>query len=57
MRMRLRSDHGVFFVTGESWGVGFAVHATLNKLERQVIKDKELVLNKRIVQKLYEEVL
>ncbi|AGK60913.1 hypothetical protein Asulf_00907 [Archaeoglobus sulfaticallidus PM70-1] len=55
--MRLRSDHGVFFVTGESWGVEFAVHATLNKLERQVIKDKELLLDKRMVQRLYEEVL
>ncbi len=57
VRMRLRSDHGVFFVTGESWGVEFAVHATLTKLERQVIKDKELVLNKRIVQRFYEEIL
>ena len=57
VRMRLTSDHGVFFVTGESWGVEFAVHATLNKLERQVIKDKELVLDKRIVQRFYEEVL
>lgn len=55
--MRLRSDHGVFFVTGESWGVEFAIHATLNKLERQVIKDKELVLDKRMVQRFYEEVL
>jgi hypothetical protein len=55
--MRLTSDRGVFFVTGESWGVGFAVHATLNKLERQVIKDKELMLDKRVVQKFYEEVL
>ncbi len=57
VRMRLRSDHGDFFVTGESWGVEFAVHATLNKLERQVIKDKELVLDKRVVQRFYEEVL
>ncbi len=52
--MRLRSDHGVFFVTGETWGVEFAVHATLNKLERQVIKDKELILDKRVVQRFYE---
>ena len=57
VRMRLASDHGVFFVTGESWGVEFAVHATLNKLERQVVKDKELVLDKRIVERFYEEVL
>jgi len=57
VRMRLTSDHGVFFVTGESWGVEFAVHATLNKLERQVIKDKELLLDKRVVQRFYEEVL
>ncbi len=57
VRMRLRSDRGVFFVTCESWGVEFAVHATLNKLERQVIKDKELVLDKRVVQRFYEEIL
>jgi predicted transcriptional regulator len=55
--MNLRSDHGVFFVTGETWGVEFAVHATLNKLERQVIKDKEVILDKRVVQKFYEEFL
>ncbi len=55
--MRLRSDHGVFFVTGETWGVEFAVHAALNKLERQVIKDKELVLDKRVVQRFYEGVI
>jgi CBS domain-containing protein len=56
VRMRLRSDHGDFFVTGESWGVEFAVHATLNKLERQVIKDKELILDKGMIQRFYGEI-
>ncbi|WP_318249248.1 CBS domain-containing protein [Geoglobus acetivorans] len=55
VRMRLRSDQGDFFVTSESWGVEFAVHAALSKLERLVVKDKELVLNRRIAQKIYEE--
>jgi CBS domain-containing protein len=56
VRMRLRSDHGDFFVTGESWCVEFAVHAALNKLERQVIKDKELVLDRGMMRRFYEEV-
>ncbi len=56
VRMRLKSDHGDFFVAGESWGVEFAVHATLIKLERQVIKDKELVIDRRMVQRYYETI-
>lgn len=57
VRMKLTSDRGTFFVTGESWGIEFAIHVTLNKLERQVIKDKELVVNKRTMQRFYEETL
>ena len=57
VRMRLTSDYGVFFVTGETWGVEFAIHATLKKLERQVLKDKEVLEDKRMVQRFYEEVL
>ena len=56
VRMRLTSDLGVFFVTDESWGVEFAIHATLKKLERQVLKDKEVLEDKRMVQRFYEEV-
>ncbi|MCD6493018.1 MAG: CBS domain-containing protein [Archaeoglobaceae archaeon] len=56
VRMRLTSDLGVFFVTGESWGVEFTIHATLKKLERQVLKDKEVLEDKRMVQRFYEEV-
>lgn len=57
VRIKLTSERGVFFVTGESWGVEFAVHATLKKLEREVLKEKELLLDKKMVQKFYEEVL
>jgi len=57
VRMRLTSDYGVFFVTGETWGVEFAIHATLKKLERQVLKDKEVLEDRRMVQRFYEEVL
>jgi CBS domain-containing protein len=56
VRMRLTSDQGVFFVTGETWGTEFAVHATLKKLERQVLKEKGHLLNKRMVQRFYEEI-
>lgn len=57
VRIKLSCERGVFFVTGESWGVEFALHATLKKLEREVLKEKELLLDKRMVQKFYEEIL
>ena len=57
VRIKLTSEKGVFFVTGESWGVEFALHATLKKLEREVLKEKELLLDKRMAKKFYEEVL
>ncbi len=55
VRLKLTTDKGTFFVSGESWGVEFAVHATLKKLEREVLKEKELILDRRMQQKVYEE--
>ena len=57
VRIKLTTDKKTFFVSGESWGVEFAVHATLKKLERDVLKEKELLLDQRMQQKVVEEFL
>lgn len=57
VRLKLTSERGTFFVTGESWGVEYALHATLKKLERMVLQEKELLLDQRMAKKFYEEVL
>jgi len=56
VRIKLSSENGTFFVTGESWGVEFALHATLKKLERSVLQQKEFLLDQRMVKKFYEEI-
>lgn len=56
VRLRLMSEKGVFFVTGESWGVEFAVNATLKKLEREVLQEKEILMDRRMVKRFYEEI-
>ncbi|MFW6185757.1 MAG: histidine kinase, partial [Halobacteriota archaeon] len=57
VRLRLTSEQGVFFTTGESWGVEFAVNATLKKLEREVLQEKEIINDKRMEKRFYEEFL
>jgi hypothetical protein len=56
VRLKLTSEKGVFFVTGESWGVEFAVNATLKKLEREVLQEKEILMDRRMVKIFYEEI-
>ena len=57
VRIKLTSDKGTFFVTGESWGIEYALNATLKKLERAVLQQKELLLDQRMVKKFYEETI
>lgn len=57
VRMKLTTEKKTFLVSGESWGVEFAVHATLKKLEREVLKEKELLLDQRMQQRVVEEFL
>ena len=57
VRIKLASDRGTFFATGEGWGVEFAVHATLKKLEREILKEKELLMDRKMIKRFYEEVL
>ena len=56
VRIKLTSDRGTFFASGESWGVEFAVHVTLKKLEREILKEKELLVDQRMVKRFYEEI-
>ncbi len=57
VRIKLTSDKGTFFVTGESWGIEYALNATLKKLERAVLQEKELLLDQRMIKKFYEETI
>lgn len=57
VRIKLASDRGIFFATGEGWGVEFAVHATLKKLEREILKEKDLLMDKKMIKRFYEDVL
>ncbi len=57
VRLKLSSERGNFMVTGESWGVEYALHTALKKLEREVLKEKEIITNKKMLKRFYEEVL
>lgn len=56
VRLKMTSDRGTFFATGEGWGIEFAIHATLKKLEREILKEKELLIDSKMVRRFYEEV-
>ncbi len=56
VRLKLSSEKGNFMVSGESWGVEYALHVALKKLEREVLKEKEILQDKRMVKRFYEEV-
>ncbi len=56
VRLKLASDKGTFVATGEGWGAEYALHATLKKLEREILKEKELLTDKRMIRRFYEDV-
>lgn len=56
VRLKLSSEKGNFMVSGESWGVEYALHVALKKLEREVLKEKEILEDKRMAKRFYEEV-
>ncbi|WP_202318589.1 CBS domain-containing protein [Archaeoglobus neptunius] len=56
VRLKLSSARGNFMVSGESWGVEYALHVALKKLEREVLKEKEILQDRRMEKKFYEEV-
>ncbi|MDW7990007.1 MAG: CBS domain-containing protein [Archaeoglobaceae archaeon] len=56
-KIKIWSDKGVFLATGESWGLEFALHVALEKLEREVQKEKELEEERKlekVVQEFFE---
>ncbi len=56
VRLKLASDKGTFVATGEGWGAEYALHATLKKLEREILKEKELLTDKKMIRRFYEDV-
>ena len=56
VRLRLTSDKGVFFAAGEAWGAEYALHATLKKLEREILKEKELLRDRKMIRRFYEDI-
>jgi CBS domain-containing protein len=56
VRLKLSSERGNFMVSGESWGVEYALHVALKKLEREILKEKEILQDRRMEKKFYEEV-
>ena len=57
IRLRLSSDKGTFFATGEGWGAEYALHVTLKKLEREILEEKDLLIDKKMIKRFYEEVV
>lgn len=56
-KVKVWSDKGLFIATGESWGIEFALHVALEKLEREVQREKELSEERkleRVAQEFFE---
>ncbi len=56
VRLKLSSDKGTYVAVGEGWGAEYALHATLRKLEREILKEKELLMDKKNIRRFYEDV-
>ncbi|MEM4617049.1 MAG: histidine kinase, partial [Archaeoglobaceae archaeon] len=53
-KIKLWSVKGLFIASGESWGIEFAIHVALEKLEREVQKEKELIEEEKLEKAVYE---
>lgn len=53
-KIKIWSAKGLFIATGESWGIEFAIHVALEKLEREVQKEKELIEEGKLEKAVYE---
>ncbi|MCX8172344.1 MAG: CBS domain-containing protein, partial [Archaeoglobaceae archaeon] len=47
-RIKVWSSKGLFIANGESWGIEYATHVALEKLEREVQKEKELIEEEKL---------
>ncbi|MEM0089614.1 MAG: CBS domain-containing protein [Archaeoglobaceae archaeon] len=53
-KVKVWSDRGMFIASGESWGIEFALHVALEKLEREVQKEKELSEERKLEKVVHE---
>lgn len=53
-KIKLWSTRGLFIATGESWGIEFAIHVALEKLEREVQKEKEMIEEGKLEKVVYD---
>ena len=56
VRLKLTSDKGVFFATGEGWGAEYSLHSALKKLERSIMEHKDLQMDRKMIRRFYEDV-
>jgi len=54
-RMRVVTDKGTFFATGETWGAIQAVHDALRAIERQLLQKSELERDLRYAKRFIEK--
>lgn len=53
-KIKIWSAKGLFIASGESWGIEYAIHVALEKLEREVQKEKELKEEGKLEKVAYE---
>lgn len=53
-KVKVWSDKGLYIATGESWGIEFAIHVALEKLQREVQRDKELAEERKLEKIVHE---
>ncbi len=56
VRLKLTSDKGNFFATGEGWGAEYALHSALRRLERSILEHKDLQMDKKMIERFYRDV-
>jgi len=57
VRIRIPSKKGVFLSTAENWGLEYAIHLALRKIEKQLEKEKTLELKEREQEEIFESYL
>ncbi len=53
-KVKIWSTKGLFIAGGESWGIEYAIHVALEKLEREVQKEKDLSEEEKLEKVAYE---
>jgi hypothetical protein len=55
-RLQLRTRNGLFAAVGEGWGFEQTFKLSLDRLERQILKSKELELGPRFSKRFFREI-